>query len=218
MMKAKNWVIIIVFLLLFLPAPSAIPSPSKPTFKIDRMAAEGYVAFVVNEKPAGNTDLVDPQKCECAGTKVITHGDGHKTPCQCLLNGTDCNCASNKQDELVEEPPKPQEAQEPVQPKEPKKQKTIMYFTASWCGPCQSFKINELPKLQKAGLSTSFCRDGQVTDIEVVDIDLHRDMYTSYNCGGVPYFVILNDKHEIVKRYQGYTKAETMLEAWNGLK
>lgn len=236
MKKVTNWIIIIVFILLFLPVPSAKPAPSGPIFKIDKAAAEGYIAFVANEMATEDNSSA-PSKCECGGTKVITHGDGHKTPCQCLLTGDECNCSSTKQeqeeDTSVSADPVSEQVKEEV-PDEPKddvtvdpkpqatdttqKQKTILYFTASWCGPCQSFKATELPKIQKTGLSTSSARDGKVTDIEVIDIDKHRDMYTSYNCGGVPYIVILNDKHEIVKRYQGYTRAETILEAWNGLE
>jgi hypothetical protein len=51
----------------------------------------------------------DPAKCPCKGTGVITHGDGHKTPCpyhgedsepdvphrcQCDTRKTYCNCVA----------------------------------------------------------------------------------------------------------------------------
>lgn len=36
---------------------------------------------------------LDIEDCPCDGSGVITHGDGHKTPCSCLASG-ECKCKS----------------------------------------------------------------------------------------------------------------------------
>jgi len=60
---------------------------------INRKKAEGYVAFIANDKENidNNTDNV-VEKCECNGTKQIIHGDGHRTPCNCVNSGSECKC------------------------------------------------------------------------------------------------------------------------------
>ena len=53
---------------------------------IDHEQNEGYVAFIVNQEEYKSPDTTpqpdpDPEKCACKGTGIITHGDGHTTPC-----------------------------------------------------------------------------------------------------------------------------------------
>ena len=52
------------------------------------------------------------------------------------------------------------------------------YFTASWCGPCQSFR----PIME--GLRA----EGH--DIEIYDIDKHESLAKEYNVSSVPTTVI----------------------------
>ena len=64
----------------------------KPVFEFDRLANEGFVAFVVQDTPVDDTEPVN--QCDCDGSKVMVHGDGHTTPCQCHITGDGvCRCA-----------------------------------------------------------------------------------------------------------------------------
>lgn len=75
-------------------------------------------------------------------------------------------------------------------------------FTASWCGPCRTFKIKELPKLKNI-------------NIELVDIDdpKNRDTIRQYRRSrNIPEFVkVVKDKRMNSKI--GYQKAQT-IERW----
>jgi len=45
---------------------------------------------------SGSTDSdLDIEECPCKGTKYITHGDGHRTPCPC---GDNCKCSKPQGD------------------------------------------------------------------------------------------------------------------------
>lgn len=70
-------VVLCIFLYTFLPFGTARASKE---FVFDRVANEGYVAFIVNEQlPTQPDDEEDEVQCD--GSGFITHGDGHKTPC-----------------------------------------------------------------------------------------------------------------------------------------
>ena len=89
-------------------------APTTEMADFDHLRNEGYVAFVVNETKHETPDTTpqphpDADKCACKGTGIITHGDGHTTPCpyhekedeeegerkwrcQCDTKRTYCNC------------------------------------------------------------------------------------------------------------------------------
>jgi len=83
-------------------------TPETPSIhEFDHQRNEGYVAFVVNESVHDHTPKPDPDpaKCACKGTGVITHGDGHQTPCPYHGKGNnpdngerdwECDCDSVK--------------------------------------------------------------------------------------------------------------------------
>ena len=52
--------------------------------------------------------------------------------------------------------------------------KTIKYFTATWCGPCQRFK----PIMQEVA------NEGH--SVQFIDIDNQRDVAQQYNVRSVP--------------------------------
>lgn len=56
-----------------------------------------------------------------------------------------------------------------------RKTKTLLYFTASWCGPCQELK----PILKELG------GDGETTVVEI-DVDKHGDLADTHNVSGIP--------------------------------
>ena len=65
----------------------------------------------------------------------------------------------------------------------------LFYFTASWCGPCQTIKpmIIELQN----GLQTNNIK------FYIVDIDENDDLCEKCNVTSVPTFILFKDKNEV---------------------
>lgn len=238
-MKKSTILLLLLLAVFFIPIPNIeLDLGNKKAFAIDVTRSEGYVAFIVNgdQKPIDNeTDTATT--CECNGEKVIVHGDGHKTPCQCINSGDGvCRCEATGKSWEPDKSTYPDESVEQAAPEEVKKKveqqpditdqasaielkKTILYFTASWCGPCQRFKATELPKLQQAGLSVGEVRNGVQDDMEIVDVDKHPDLWQTYkkNSAGIPCFVVLDSQRKETFRTSGYATGmhQTLLRAFN---
>ena len=77
--------------------------------------------------------------------------------------------------------------------------KTIKYFSATWCGPCQSFKpvMNEIAN---EGYSVQF-----------IDIDQSPNMATQYSVMSVP-TVIIEENGIEVDRFVGSIPKQQVLE------
>ena len=77
--------------------------------------------------------------------------------------------------------------------------KTIKYFSATWCGPCQTFKpvMNEIAS---EGYSVQF-----------IDIDQSSGLTESYNVRSVPTVVIEENGSE-VDRFIGSIPKQMVLE------
>ena len=77
--------------------------------------------------------------------------------------------------------------------------KTIKYFSATWCGPCQTFKpvMNEIAS---EGYSVQF-----------IDIDQSSAVAESYNVRSVPTVVIEENGSE-VDRFIGSIPKQMVLE------
>ena len=78
--------------------------------------------------------------------------------------------------------------------------KTIKYFTATWCGPCQRFK----PIMQEVA---------NVHHVQFIDIDTDqgRMFADQYNVRSVPTVVIEENGSE-VNRLMGATSKQVILE------
>lgn len=63
--------------------------------------------------------------------------------------------------------------------------KKLMYFTASWCGPCKMVKPI-VQKLIDEGLN-----------IEKIDLDQNEDKARTYGIAAVPTFVLFDGDEEI---------------------
>jgi thiol-disulfide isomerase/thioredoxin len=229
-MKKSTIIVLLFFLVSFLPIPEISLGSEKNEISIDINRSEGYSAFIANEdRQTDDTDDELIGECDCNGSKVIVHGDGHKTPCQCLNSSSGkCECVESQN---TWEPDKSTYTEETIGTEEVKKKvdqdansqtesgKTILYFTASWCGPCRLFKSSELPKLTDAGLTSGEVRNGIAEDIEIVDVDKHRDLWDAYKKGsrGIPCLIVLDsnklEKFRISGYYSGMYKK--LLDAFN---
>ena len=174
-----------------------------PSFDVE--LNEGYIAFIANESeqkvptPQPNPD---PLKCPCKGTGDITHGDGHITPCP----------YHQKSDKNEEEEPQPYSDSSDDDPFPFLPDKQMVWFTASWCEPCQQFKYNEVPKLKYKGWRVSPDKNAH---IKIVDVDEHRELYDKYGNGrGIPAFILFVDKQEVASII-GSTTAEEVSHMYN---
>ena len=74
--------------------------------------------------------------------------------------------------------------------------RTLVYFTASWCGPCQNLKHTTwADKGVEAAL-----RDFVPVK---VDVDAERDLATKYHVDAVPTFVVLDPGGASVGQWSG---------------
>ena len=70
-----------------------------------------------------------------------------------------------------------------------KKVLSLLYFTASWCGPCQQIK----PFLKE--LSESLKKSGEYNiEFYMIDIDKNEEFCDKCNIRSVPTFFIMNGK------------------------
>jgi len=79
--------------------------------------------------------------------------------------------------------------------------KEIIYFTATWCGPCQKIKpiFKELSEEYKDHI-----------DFQMIDVDEHGKMADEYKVSGIPAFFFKVDD-EVVASFSGF-KPEKLRE------
>lgn len=74
---------------------------------------------------------------------------------------------------------------------------TLLYFTASWCGPCQKMKSDTLPNAQVVE-----ALEGYVP--VMVDVDRQRGVASRYGIRSVPTFIAVGPDGSEIKRASGY--------------
>ena len=81
--------------------------------------------------------------------------------------------------------------------------KTVKYFTATWCGPCKTFKpiMNEIAS---EGYSVQF-----------IDIDQNQTLTSQHNILSVPTTVIEENGVE-VDRFVGALPKQSVMQRLNG--
>jgi len=76
-------------------------------------------------------------------------------------------------------------------------QPTLVYFTASWCGPCKLMSRTTLVDAPIEKVLSTLPHVG-------VDIDAHPDLATKYGVNAVPTFVLITPGGDEVDRTTGY--------------
>ena len=76
--------------------------------------------------------------------------------------------------------------------------KTMKYFSATWCGPCKTFKpiMNEIA--------------GEGYSVQVIDIDQQQDLAARYNVRSVPTTIIEENGMEVDRIIGSVSKQQVM--------
>ena len=76
--------------------------------------------------------------------------------------------------------------------------KTMKYFSATWCGPCKTFKpiMNEIA--------------GEGYSVQVIDIDQQQDLAARYNVRSVPTTIIEQDGIEVDRIIGSVSKQQVL--------
>lgn len=81
--------------------------------------------------------------------------------------------------------------------------KKILYFTASWCGPCKALA----PRMEKLSNQINYRK---------IDIDSNQDLSMKYGIRSVPSLVLVDENGTELSRMVGVQPDETILNFYNG--
>ena len=81
--------------------------------------------------------------------------------------------------------------------------KKILYFTASWCGPCKALA----PRMEKLSNQINYRK---------IDIDSNQDLSMKYGIRSVPCLVLIDENGTELNRMVGVQPDETILNFYNG--
>lgn len=79
--------------------------------------------------------------------------------------------------------------------------KKILYFSASWCGPCKQFA----PIMEQIG---------QRVPVEKINVDEQSDLAATYGVRNVPTILILKDG-QVAQKFVGVQPPNLILESYN---
>ena len=80
---------------------------------------------------------------------------------------------------------------------------TILYFTATWCGPCKALA----PRMENLR--------GQI-NYKKIDIDQNQDMSIKYGVRNVPSLILVDQNGQKLRRLVGNQPDENILNFYNG--
>jgi len=216
----KNFLLLIIVVVLLAPSgPFVSATPVGDSF--DYLLAEGMVAMqVANTDFASaispeNTVKQHPITCKCHGTGKIKSGDGiidipcpygddvtpdtptPSTKCQCGCGRENCKCGKSAVGCAAPAiTPFPVTAPMPSKLLMGTEEKPIYYsylFSAVWCGPCQSIKDNEIPKLKNVGWKFTNNKWEEGTNVVLVDIDEHPELARQYLVDAIPRLIVVRN-------------------------
>tara|TARA_B110000037_G_scaffold164476_1_gene185971 strand:+ start:539 stop:787 length:249 start_codon:yes stop_codon:yes gene_type:complete len=81
--------------------------------------------------------------------------------------------------------------------------KTILYFTASWCGPCKALA----PRMEKLASQINYRK---------IDVDSNQDMSMKYGVRNVPSLVLVDENGTELNRMVGVQPDQAILNFYNG--
>jgi len=81
--------------------------------------------------------------------------------------------------------------------------KTILYFTASWCGPCKALA----PRMKKLSDQINYRK---------IDVDSNQDMSMKYGVRNVPSLVLVDENGTELNRMVGVQPDQAILNFYNG--
>ncbi|QDT41095.1 hypothetical protein Pan241w_11540 [Gimesia alba] len=150
--------------------------PDKTTIKAE---VASQIAFY-EPQPASNPK-VQTTCDECRGTKQVRSGDGlAMVPCSC---GENCKCQRTEEAKVG-----------------PPVGNRMLMFTATWCGPCQLWKQNNVAALNAQGWTVGPSRDDH---IQTINYDVSQSLVRQYGVGPIPVFIMINSAGQEVARHTG---------------
>jgi len=81
--------------------------------------------------------------------------------------------------------------------------KTILYFTASWCGPCKALA----PRMEKLASQINYRK---------IDVDSNQDLSMKYGVRNVPSLVLVDENGTELNRMVGVQPDQAILNFYNG--
>ena len=81
--------------------------------------------------------------------------------------------------------------------------KKILYFTASWCGPCKTLG----PIIESLSVQINY---------QKIDVDSNQDMSIKYGVRNVPSLILVDEKGETLNKLVGVSTKEQILKLYNG--
>ncbi len=81
--------------------------------------------------------------------------------------------------------------------------KKILYFTASWCGPCKTLG----PIIESLSSQINY---------QKIDVDSNQDMSIKYKVRNVPILILVDKNGEALNRLVGVSTKEQILKLYNG--
>jgi thiol:disulfide interchange protein len=80
----------------------------------------------------------------------------------------------------------------------------LLYFTATWCGPCQEMARDTWPRPEVAAALES------VIPVKV-DVDEHPDVAQSFDVAGIPRLQLLNPDGALGATREGFATADELI-------
>tara|TARA_Y100000356_G_C11157432_1_gene234057 strand:- start:65 stop:313 length:249 start_codon:yes stop_codon:yes gene_type:complete len=81
--------------------------------------------------------------------------------------------------------------------------KKILYFTATWCGPCKALA----PRMEQLASQINY---------QKIDVDSDRELSAKYGVRNVPSLVLIDQSGQELNRMVGVHSNEQILNFYNG--